>query len=296
MIERRAVDGLLLMDKPKGMSSNQCLQAIKYRLRARKAGHTGSLDPLATGMLPLCFGEATKFAQRLLTASKTYEVVMRLGWSSTTLDAEGELSYAGAVPELDAEDVEQLLSAFRGTQQQVPPMYSALKHQGRPLYELARQGVDIDRSARCIEIHELRCIARAGDTLTLAVSCSKGTYIRSLVDDLGRVLGCGAYVLELRRTRVSGWTEMHSFESVVQAAEEGCWESLMLPVHALLNDCEKLEICPQKAYNLRLGQVVSGLPEGEEGLRAVFSDHHFLGLAELDRDGGLKPVRLLSTS
>ncbi len=295
MTERRTVDGLLLIDKPKGMSSNQCLQAIKYRLRARKAGHTGSLDPLATGMLPLCFGEATKFAQRLLTASKTYEVIMRLGWISTTLDAEGTLTHVGATPLLSTEAIENVLTGFRGTQQQIPPMYSALKHQGRPLYELAREGVQIDRAARAIEIHDLRCIDHVEDTLTLSVSCSKGTYIRSLVDDLGRALGCGAYVLELRRTHVSGWSTMHTFESVVRAVEGGDWESLLLPVHALLDDCEKLVICPQKAYNLRLGQVVSGLQEGEAGMRAVFCEHQFLGLAELDQMGALKPVRLLST-
>lgn len=197
---RRNVSGIILLDKPKGFSSNAALQKVRWLLNAEKAGHTGSLDPLATGVLPLCFGEATKFSQYLLDADKGYETLMQLGVTTTTADAEGDVLEEREVTVGRAE-IEAALPAFRGPISQIPPMYSALKRDGQPLYKLARAGEVVEREPRSVTISRLELLSVDGTQARLDVACSKGTYIRTLVEDLGHVLGCGAHVAELRRTQ-----------------------------------------------------------------------------------------------
>ncbi len=199
---RRTVDGILIIDKPKGLSSNQALQKVKYIFNAKKAGHTGSLDPLATGVLPICFGKATKFADKLLTADKKYVTKAQLGFTTETGDAEGAIVHTSGVVLPSDEELEVIIKEFKGEQQQIPSMYSALKHNGTPLYKLARQGIVVPREPRTIIIHDIAIlnINRENNTIDLMVHCSKGTYIRTLVEDIGKRLGCGAYVAELCRT------------------------------------------------------------------------------------------------
>jgi tRNA pseudouridine55 synthase len=210
---RRVVDGVLFLDKPLGLSSNNALQKARWLLKAAKGGHTGTLDPMATGLLPLTFGEATKFSQTLLDADKVYEATVLLGVTTTTADAEGEVLANAAVDATDA-DIEAALERLRGDIDQVPPMYSALKHHGKALYEYARVGIDIPREARRVTIHSLEFLAREGDSLKLRVACSKGTYVRTLASDLGALLGCGAHLTALRRTRI-GPFELESSISLV---------------------------------------------------------------------------------
>ena len=200
------LDGILLLDKPLGLSSNQALQKVKHLFNARKAGHTGSLDPLATGLLPLCFGRATRLSRFLLEADKEYYVVAKLGIQTTTGDAEGEVVATRPVQVVEAQ-LQAALENFRGTFDQIPSMYSALKHQGQPLYKLARQGITIPREARKVTITHLEAQLNMDETVTLKVACSKGTYVRTLVEDLGEKLGCGAHVIELRRVSVAGFKE-----------------------------------------------------------------------------------------
>ena len=195
----RAIDGVVLLDKPQGMTSNFALQKVRRLFAAQKAGHTGSLDPLATGVLPICLGEATKFSRYLLDADKGYYTTAKLGDIRTTSDSEGETVLLQAVPDYSDDQIQAVLDQFRGAIDQVPTMYSALKYQGRPLYEYARQGITVERSARPITIHKLELLARRQDELDLQVACSKGTYIRTLVEDIGQALGCGAHVSMLRR-------------------------------------------------------------------------------------------------
>ena len=233
---RRNVSGVLILDKPRGMSSNAALQKVRWLLNAEKAGHTGSLDPLATGVLPLCFGEATKFSQYLLDADKGYETLARLGVTTTTGDAEGEVLEERQVT-VGREALEAVLPRFRGEIEQVPPMYSALKKDGQPLYKLARAGEVVEREARSVTIARLELLAFEAPCATLAVSCSKGTYIRTLVEDIGRELGCGAHVAALRRTQAGpfGLAQAVTLEELVQVHAEGGNEALdrfLLPVDA----------------------------------------------------------------
>lgn len=218
---KRSLDGVLLLDKPSGISSNQALQRVKWLFSAAKAGHTGSLDPLATGMLPICFGRATKLSQILLNDDKTYQVVAQLGVRTTTSDLEGEVVVERPVPDYDHATLNAVLENFRGNIQQIPSMFSALKYQGQPLYKLARKGITIERPARSISIYQLNILSYQCQQLTLQVRCSKGTYIRTLVDDLGERLGCGAHVLKLRRISVNRFRQhqMHTLP-VLQAAAD----------------------------------------------------------------------------
>lgn len=207
---RRPIDGVLLLDKPQGITSNQALMRVRHLYQADKAGHTGSLDPLATGLLPVCLGEASKFTQYLLDADKVYVTRIRLGVATTTGDAEGDVVAEAAVPVLDAAAIEQVLDRFRGDIDQVPSMFSALKKDGRPLYELARKGIEIERPARRVTIHRLTMLSVEGDEWTLEAHVSKGTYIRSLAEDIGEVLGCGAHLAGLRRTHSGGLDVAHA--------------------------------------------------------------------------------------
>jgi len=293
------VHGVLLLDKPLGLSSNQALQRVKWLLRAEKAGHTGTLDPLATGVLPLCFGAATKFSGLHLDADKTYEAVLQLGVRTSTGDREGEVIGRVPVPELSADDLERVQQAFIGAIRQVPPMHSALKQGGRALYELARAGVEVERAPRTVMIHELT-LSWAGesvgrDRLRLVVRCSKGTYIRTLGEDIGAALGCGAHLDALRRLATGSFdlTACVTLEHL-QTLDEAARLSCLLPPQALLAGCPSITLEADDA-----GRFLSGLrrrgPWPDAPCVAVFgkSPRALLGSAHV-KAGELIPSRLLN--
>ncbi|AGA34745.1 tRNA pseudouridine synthase B [Thioalkalivibrio nitratireducens DSM 14787] len=297
-IQRRDIDGIILLDKPRGLSSNQALGRVKYLLAARKAGHTGSLDPLATGLLPLCFGQATKVSGWLLDADKHYVAVARLGVETSTGDMEGEILREHTVPALTGADVDVACARFRGEIQQVPPMHSALKHQGQRLYALARKGIEVERPARTVTIHALRGVLEAPDRLRVEVHCSKGTYIRTLIEDLGRALGCGAAVAELRRTGHGSFDagEMVTMEELEAASAEGGPQALerwLRPADSALADCPEVRLDAASTRFVRQGQPVFVARIREQGpLRLYGSNGEFLGVGELLDDGRVAPRRL----
>ncbi|MCK4609349.1 MAG: tRNA pseudouridine(55) synthase TruB, partial [Gammaproteobacteria bacterium] len=232
------MDGILLLDKPAGITSNDALQKVKRLYHARKAGHTGSLDPLASGMLPICLGQATKFSQFLLEADKSYRVIGKLGLKTATGDAEGDVIEERDASKVNAKQIEKILTQFRGTVEQIPSMYSAIKHKGQPLYKLARQGITVERKSRSVVIYELDFIGFEKGLLELEICCSKGTYIRTLVEDIGEVLGCGAHVVALRRLSCGSFLEeqMVTLPNLEElAAEQGqkAIVSLLLPVESM---------------------------------------------------------------
>ena len=297
---RRPIDGIILLDKPLGMTSNHALQHVKRLYNAEKAGHTGSLDPLATGLLPICLGEATKYSQHLLDADKVYRTKMRLGQKTTTADAEGEVTLERAIPNLTSANIEQVLAQFRGTLQQIPSMFSALKKDGKPLYELARQGIEVEREARTIHIYRLELLSVEPLFWELEVACSKGTYIRNLVEDIGEALGCGAHVVELRRL-ASGPFQLQddlNLDHLREVAEHGfeALDALLLAPWAAMADKPKITLTENTTYYLMQGQPVraNGLPSTGEVL--IFDpEQRFLGLGVMDEDGLLAPKRLLKT-
>lgn len=297
-VPRRLLDGVLLLDKPIGLSSNDALIRAKRLYLAKKAGHTGTLDPLATGLLPLCFGEATKFSQDLLEADKTYEATMRLGIRTTTGDAEGEALETREVA-ADRAAIEAVLPRFLGEIVQVPPMYSALKRDGKPLYEYARAGQTVEREGRQVTIHALDLLACALPDVTFRVTCSKGTYVRTLAEDIGEALGCGAHLVALRRTGVGALTLEHAVTldalSDAEAAERDAW---LQPVDALLSTFARVALDADEAKRFRHGQrlrLAAALAVGvEEGARVRVYDEaeRLLGVARLT-DGVLAPERLV---
>ncbi len=296
----RPVDGVLLLDKPLGVSSNAALQTVKRLFRARKAGHTGSLDPLASGMLPICFGRATKISSFLLEADKTYRVGVRLGIRTETGDAEGAVLYRHDAPiDFSRQKIEQVLAGFRGEIEQVPPMYSAVKLNGRPLYELARQGIEVERKARRIQIHDIELRQQEADYLELDVCCSKGTYIRTLVEDIGDVLACGAYVVELRRLSVAGFTArpMLTMAELEAMAEEGqhVLDAQLLGLGEALAHWPDVCLGQQSAYFLRQGQAVQVPSAPTEGWVRLYDTggERFLGVGHILDDGRVAPRRLL---
>lgn len=301
-ILRQAIDGVLLLDKPVGWSSNDALIKVKRLLNAKKAGHTGTLDPFATGLLPLCFGEATKFAQDLLDADKSYEAVVHLGIKTTTGDTEGEVLETHAV-EVTQSQIDAVLLQFVGEIDQVPPMYSALKRDGKPLYEYARAGLTLDREARRVHIHALERIQYHAPYLTIRVTCSKGTYIRVLGEDIGTVLGCGAHLQALRRTQVGALslTGALTLDAMIEMPESLRNQSLA-PVDALL--CSFPEIFLPESLSARFlqGQRLSLAKEGmalpvEQGRTRVYrqNDRRLLGTGQIVEFGVLAPERLIST-
>lgn len=296
---RRVVDGLLLLDKPSGRTSNAALQRVKWLFQARKAGHTGSLDPLASGMLPICFGEATKFAGYLLDADKTYRVQACFGVRTDTGDADGTVvETRGLVPILPAE-LEQAVASLRGPIQQVPPMYSALKHKGERLYNLARQGVEVERAARTVTIYALELLGLEGTCAELRVHCSKGTYVRTLVEDIGEVLGCGAHVSGLRRTGVgpfddSNLADMERLEALAAEGYAGL-DQLLLPIEDALAQWPGVRLSGDAAFYLRQGQAVLVPQAPTEGwVRLYEGDRQFMGMGEVLDDGRVAPRRLMS--
>ncbi|MCQ4285972.1 tRNA pseudouridine(55) synthase TruB [Pseudomonas stutzeri] len=295
---RRAVSGIILLDKPRGFTSNAALQKVRWLLNAEKAGHTGSLDPLATGVLPLCFGEATKFSQYLLDADKGYETLAQLGVTTTTADAEGEVIERKPVA-VNEEQIEALLPRFRGDQMQVPPMYSALKRDGQPLYKLARAGEVVEREPRSVKIARLDLLSLETDKARFAVSCSKGTYIRTLVEDIGRELGCGAHVAELRRTQAGPFdlTQTVSLEALEQAHAEGGPEAVdafLKPSDSGLGHWPLLQLSEHSAFYWLHGQPVRAPEAPKFGMLRV-QDHtgRFIGIGEVSEDGLIAPRRLI---
>ena len=298
-VQRRPVHGVLLLDKPLGLSSNQALQKAKWLLRAEKAGHTGTLDPLATGVLPLCFGAATKFSQLHLEADKTYETTVRLGVNTTTADAEGEVVQIRPVA-CSVGQVVEVLDRFTGPIRQVPPMYSALKKDGKALYEYARAGETVERPARDVVIHDLELLdmALTGEApyLKLRVHCSKGTYIRSLAMDIGAALGCGAHLTALRRTGIGRFTLQGAVSlAALEATAEAVREALLAPVDALVAEFPRLDLDQAGAIALLQGRVLELGLEGGEGVLRVFGPQGFLGLAARQHDGRLAAKRLIAT-
>ena len=296
---RDLVDGVLLLDKPVGLSSNDALIKAKRVLNAKKAGHTGTLDPFATGLLPLCFGEATKFSQDLLEADKTYEATVHLGIMTTTGDTEGEVVEQLPV-DATVEQIETVLARFRGPILQVPPMYSALKRDGKALYEYAREGITLEREARPVTIHGLALVEYTAPFLKILVTCSKGTYVRVLGEDIGAALGCGAHLNALRRVEVGNLAgqDMIPLEDLLAQPDP---LSLLKPVDALLSTFPALELTPELAkrflqgQRLALGKEAVTVPP-EEGRVRVYHDGRLLGTGQLGEYAILAPERLISTA
>jgi tRNA pseudouridine55 synthase len=296
---RRDVHGVLLLDKPIGLTSNEALQRVKRLFAARKAGHTGSLDPLASGMLPLCFGEATKVSGFLLDADKYYVVTCKLGSRTATADAEGEVIETRPVPALDPGIIERALARFRGEIMQVPPMYSALRHQGQRLYDLAREGIEVPREARPITIHEILFKGYTSDSLSLEVRCSKGTYIRTLAEDVAEALGTCAHVTLLRRLAVGPFglgSAMHSLAELEDVARDGAarLDAMLLPVDSALAHWPMAELAGDAAWYFSKGQPVFVPGAPAQGQLRVYAARRFLGVGEIMSDGRLAPRRLLN--
>ncbi|MDY6815301.1 MAG: tRNA pseudouridine(55) synthase TruB [Pseudomonadota bacterium] len=298
----RDVNGILVIDKPRGVTSNGILQQVKRLYGAAKAGHTGALDPLATGVLPLCFGEATKFSQMMLDSDKAYITTARLGVRTETGDSEGQIVEEKPVPPLDADRVEAVLDRFRGAIEQVPSMYSALKHKGRPLYEYAREGIEVERPARPVTIYELTLLELRDNEMDLAVSCTKGTYIRSLVEDIGEALGCGAHVTALRRTMASGFTlaNAHDVSELEAMRERGeSLDGLLEAPDSALSMFSEVRLEGSAAVSILNGQQVRMSNQPLEGFVRVYGEQGFIGLAEAFPEGErvlLVPRRLVKGS
>lgn len=294
----RDLHGIILLDKPQGGSSNGVMQQVKRYFQANKAGHTGALDPLATGMLPICFGEATKFSQHLLDADKCYLVTAKLGERTDTSDAEGEVIAVKSV-NVNLAQIKEALPHFTGDLQQVPTMFSALKHQGKPLYEYARAGITVEREARPITIFSLEFIEYQAPYLTLSVHCSKGTYIRTLIDDLGEYLGCGAHVTMLRRTKVANYpySAMVTMEQLAQLAQQqdfAALDALLLPMDTAIADLPQLMLSLEQAQKLIFGQRIKLEPSPAAALYRIYDENsRFLGVAEVI-NSVLHPRRLVN--
>ncbi|NBD95949.1 MAG: tRNA pseudouridine(55) synthase TruB [Gammaproteobacteria bacterium] len=296
MSNSTAPSGILLLDKPVGVTSNAALGRVKRIIGIKKAGHTGTLDPMASGLLVLCFGQATKVAAFLLDADKAYEAEVRLGVTTDSEDAEGEVLERRDVPALDDDRIEAVLQDFRGPIEQVPPMHSALKHKGQRLYELARKGETVERPPRSVVIHELTLISHDEETLRLRVACSKGTYIRSLARDIGEALNCGAHLSGLRRTASAPFdihdaVELEALESLTRDQAR----ALLSPPDLALGHLPAVELDAQQATRITQGQRLSGLRAEHSGQVRLYGKESFLGIGEMDGAGHLKPVRLFAT-
>ncbi|ELP1876409.1 tRNA pseudouridine(55) synthase TruB [Vibrio vulnificus] len=301
----RPIDGVILLDKPTGMSSNDALQKVKRLYFAEKAGHTGALDPLATGMLPICLGEATKFSQFLLDSDKRYRVIAKLGERTDTSDSDGDVVETRPV-NVTLETLEACIEKFRGESDQVPSMFSALKYQGKPLYEYARKGIEVPRESRKITVYEIILHRFEGDEVEMEVHCSKGTYIRTIVDDLGEMLGCGAHVTMLRRTGVAKYpyenmvTLEQLNELVDNANRDGIaprevLDPLLMPMDTAVEDLPEVNLIADLADMVMYGQAVQVLGAPTEGqLRLTMGEERrFIGVGEMNRDGKIAPKRLV---
>ena len=300
----RAVSGILVLDKPLGVSSNHALQAAKRLYFAAKAGHTGSLDPLATGVLPLCFGEATKFSQYLLDADKAYQSTFVLGTVTDSGDAEGQILETNDASDVGEADVQQALEAFRGEIEQVPSMFSAIKQNGQPLYKLARQGIEVERKSRTVVIKKLELLEfRPGERpeVDIYLECSKGTYVRSIAEDLGQALGCGAHVSALRRTKAGPFSledsvTMNTLETLKQNDAVAQMDDLLLPADTAVKSLPLVELGESGGFYMRQGQpvLVPNAP-GSGMVRVALETGEFLGVGEILDDGRVAPRRLVVT-
>jgi tRNA pseudouridine55 synthase len=294
----REVDGILLLDKPLGLSSNAALQQVRGLFGALKAGHAGSLDPLASGLLPVCFGQATKVCGRLLNSGKTYRVTVQLGARTESLDCETDIVERAEIPALGEAGVDVVLAAFMGEQDQVPPMHSALKQDGKRLYELARRGESVERAARRITIYKMQRVRLTQDQLEFEVQCSKGTYIRSLAADIAGKLGTLGYVAELRRLTVEPFEGqlMHTLEALEARLVDGSpsqLDSLLLTADAAFQDLAGTQLEQGSERDLLRGQTVAAVSPAPPGqLRAYGMNGRFLGLVEGQPDGRVRPIRL----
>ncbi|MCZ4294320.1 tRNA pseudouridine(55) synthase TruB [Vibrio sinaloensis] len=301
----RPINGVILLDKPTGISSNDALQKVKRIYFAEKAGHTGALDPLATGMLPICLGEATKFSQFLLDSDKRYRVIAKLGERTDTSDSDGEVVETRPI-NVDMDKLLACIDKFRGESDQVPSMFSALKYQGKPLYEYARQGIEVPRESRKITVYEIILHRFEGDEVEMEVHCSKGTYIRTIVDDLGEMLGCGAHVTMLRRTAVANYPyeKMVTLEQLNELLEQAQREEiapkdlldpLLLPMDTAVEDLPEVNLNAELTDLVQHGMPVQvfGAPEGTPLRMTSGEEKLFIGVAEVNADGKVAPKRLV---
>lgn len=296
----RAVSGILLLDKPTGMTSNAALQRVKSLFFAKKAGHTGSLDPLATGLLPICLGEATKVSAFHLNADKGYQVTIKLGQTTTTGDVDGEITQTWQVLALTQAQLEPILAGFVGEIAQIPPMYSALKRDGQPLYKLARKGIEVERKPRLITIYSIKLLGLRDDEIDLEVICSKGTYIRTLSEDIGEKLGCGGHVKVLRRIRsgefdLSNSVTLEQLEAIRDQAPAESLDELLLPMDSALHDFPAVKLNTDMTRYVCLGQAVFVAKAPTAGLvRLYTSENEFLGIGHILEDGRVAPKRLIN--
>ena len=297
----RSISGIIVLDKAVGLSSNMALQEVKWLFEANKAGHTGSLDPLATGVLPLCLGEATKVSQFLLNSDKRYRARIKLGIRTDSADSEGQVIAECDEVNVSREQVEQALQSFKGETQQIPPMHSALKVAGVPLYKLAREGKTIPREARSICVYELELTDFQGDEIELEITCSKGTYIRTIADDLGQDLGCGAHIIALRRLQAGAFTEADCVSTDVlrEVKEKHGMDRLdqnLIPMDRAIEDLPEVNLPSIAASQFKNGQSVLVRHLPEEGLVRLYEEEQFIGIGCIDDDGKVAPKRLILTS
>ena len=293
----RDINGVVLLDKTSGGSSNFVLQQVKHLFDANKAGHTGSLDPLASGLLPICLGQATKVAQFLLDNDKRYFVRAKLGQVSSTGDSEGKVVNFGSTQDIDEDSIRKVIAQFVGSINQVPPMYSALKRNGTPLYKLARKGIEIDRSPRQVNIHEINFFNLVDEVVSIEVSCSKGTYIRTLVEDIGKSLGCGGYVIELRRTGFAHFdlSESRTYEQLLELKEQSLesLDSIILGADDMIPNLESIYLDAEQTSDIRLGKKIkyNGFSMPQK-LKMYDYDKQFMGIGESNLMSEILPKRL----
>ena len=299
----RAISGVLLLDKPAGITSNKALQEIKHLFGAAKAGHTGSLDPLATGMLPICLGEATKISAFLLDADKRYRVSCRLGITTTTADADGEVLQSRDCSQVTMKQIEKLVPDFSGSISQVPPMYSAVKHQGQRLYALAREGIEVERKPRTVQIYQLLLLAFNEGVLELELACSKGTYVRTLVEDLGEALGCGAHVVQLHRLSVGPFVgdmvtidELRAAAGSTEADGFAALDEYLLPIDSGIAHWPDVHLDADAAFYMKQGQPILVPHAPTEGWVRIYDKSRFLGVGEIQDDGRVAPRRMIQSS
>lgn len=298
--KKKNLHGIILLDKPLGLSSNMALQKVKRILQAKKAGHTGSLDPLATGLLVVCLGEATKISAYLLDADKRYLTTFKLGETTATGDAEGDVLEKKDVTDAMKARIPEVIKKFTGEIQQIPPMYSAIKHQGQPLYKLARAGQEVERKSRTVHIHKMTLIKLEGDEVTLDIHCSKGTYIRTIAEDMGKELGSGGHVSALRRTSLGPFTDENivTLDDIYVAKDQPeALANLILPTETALSDWPYVNLNDDTAYYLRMGQAVQVPQAPTQGwVRIYAGKHDFLGIGQITDDGRVAPKRLVNVA
>lgn len=292
-LTKNKIDGVILLDKESGITSNRALQQVKHLLKAQKAGHTGSLDPLASGLLPICLGEASKFARFLLDADKTYEVSARLGVTTDSGDSCGNILEQKAIPKLTVDDILAYIQPFIGASKQIPSMFSALKHQGQPLYKLARQNITIERPARDIFVYEYALLDFDGESITCRVKCSKGTYIRSLIEDLGQKIGCGAHVTMLRRTGAGPFKIESATTFANLEANNMNFQDFIYPMDVLLQGLPQIQLSVEETQAIVWGQKIKHL--APNGIVCLYNpENTLIGIGDAQNDGNIVALRLVA--